>query len=244
VNFHVLESPSPTVPSVAVPENVRPQARRLGALWLLLGVAVVVTAFSCDPAVDGWFGRHAVKSWKHVAGWVSRWGDWPPLMGFAVVGLIGASIWRQDRIRRLFIAMMVAASLAGLMANSIRFVAGRTRPNAHETQGWRFLGTTSDLLAGTHYQFNSFPSAHTATAFGFAAPALLLATVRRGRRWLLLPALAVPLAIGWSRLYLHVHHFSDVVVATILGLACGIWISYNGPWRTLYVEGKSGKTWI
>jgi undecaprenyl-diphosphatase len=201
----------------------------------------VVAAFACDSFSDHWFASHAVKGWKHVASWVSWCGDWPGLMTGAAVAIGGAWLGRWQRTKQLLVAMIVAASIAGLTANVVRAVAGRTRPNAKETQGWHFLSAPGSRPV-SNYKYNSFPSAHTTTAMGFVAPVILLAAYRRRYRWLLVPALAIPLLIGWSRLYQSAHHLSDVTVAMVLGLSCGGWIAHVGPWRNLFGGKYPGST--
>jgi undecaprenyl-diphosphatase len=49
--------------------------------------------------------------------------------------------------------------------------------------------------------------------------ALLVGTTPRARRWLLVPAIALVLAIGSSRIYLDVHWTTDVASGFLLGLA-------------------------
>jgi undecaprenyl-diphosphatase len=60
--------------------------------------------------------------------------------------------------------------------------------------------------------YHSFPSGHTGAAFAFFG--VLLFANRRHRPWALLAAAA----IAWSRIYLNVHHLSDVMVGALVGL--------------------------
>ncbi|HLX71272.1 MAG TPA: phosphatase PAP2 family protein, partial [Verrucomicrobiae bacterium] len=117
----------------------------------------------------------------------------------------------------LALAMGISCGICGTTATVIRAVTGRTRPSAHVAQGWYGAFHNSHWLIGNH-DFNSFPSGHVGAVVGFAVP-LLLGT-RRGR----FPAVALSLAVAWSRLFLRCHHFSDVVVAAIIGVIGGIFI--------------------
>lgn len=60
----------------------------------------------------------------------------------------------------------------------------------------------------------SFPSGHSAQAITWIAAACVI-----GRRGLIAAAVVLALAIGLSRLYLHVHYLTDVVGGFALGTA-------------------------
>jgi len=150
---------------------------------------------------------------------ISRYGDWPFLILYAVLIFAGAYAFANDRLMALALAMGVSCGICGVVATIIRSLSGRTRPLAHEAEGWYGIYHNSHWLIGSH-DFNSFPSGHVGAVVGFAVP-LLLGT-RRGR----LPAVGLSLAVAWSRLFLRCHYFSDVVVAAIIGVIGGtcVWL--------------------
>ena len=229
-----LEGSAPSVDASISDQTTPPPCLRLcGWPLLLAGLGLAAAAFFCDSVVDHWFASHSLKGWRQVATWVSRCGDWPGLMIGGGVAFVASWATRKPRTRHLVLTMMLAASIAGLAANGLRAITGRTRPNAGEVQGWHVLGTGGHW-EGFNHKYNSFPSAHTTTAMGFVAPVLLLAAYRPRFRWLIVPSLAIPILVGWSRLYLGVHHFSDVIVAMLFGLACGLWVARAGPWPDYY----------
>jgi len=119
---------------------------------------------------------------------------------------------------------MIASTLAGLVANASRLTTGRTRPKESLEQG--FYGPWHDgkLLIGQP-AYNSFPSGHTATAFGLAA-VLAFACPLLG-----FPALAGAGLVAWSSIAMGAHHPSDVVVSIVLSLAVGwyVWKWMKGP---------------
>lgn len=158
---------------------------------------------------------------------LSRYGAWHWLMGAAAVGLVVS--WRYGRRdwMRLVITMMVASSVAGLSADCLRGLTGRTRPNAEAPQGWYGVRHDGKWLVGRH-AYNSFPSGHTSAATAFAT---VLWLVHRKRGGLLLLGAA---AIAVSRLYLRDHHFSDVVAGTFLGAGTAIVARY-------YLLGKPAR---
>jgi membrane-associated phospholipid phosphatase len=78
-------------------------------------------------------------------------------------------------------------------------------------------------------KYHAFPSGHVAASvayFGviaFANPRVFLA---------LLP---IPLLIGFARMYLTAHHFSDVVGGAILGIAIAVWVAH---WRRFAIANR------
>jgi undecaprenyl-diphosphatase len=188
--------------------------------WVMafLSVALIAGAFVFDDETAAWVKSVRTKPGKQVAGQISEWGDAPPLIALSVIGF-GVAAWRRnDRWRRLFAAMLIAGCLAGLGANVIRITAGRTRPNAKVEQGWYGPYHDGTWLVCKN-KFNSFPSGHTSMAFGF------FAVLAMGRRWAWAAAgLAAAAAVGASRVYLGVHHLSDVTVGMLLGCWVAWWV--------------------
>jgi membrane-associated phospholipid phosphatase len=115
---------------------------------------------------------------------------------------IGAAGQLIDRRRRgRWRAGMRAVAAAYALNTAIKPLAGRRRP---ELPGLPPLSATPTKL--------SFPSAHASTSFAGA-----LAYSRAGQPEVGLYALAVALSL--SRVYLGVHHPSDVLAGAMLGTA-------------------------
>ena len=115
---------------------------------------------------------------------------------------------------------MIASTMAGAMTNVLRLSTGRTRPRvspAHE-QGWYGPYHHGTWMIGRS-EFNSFPSGHTATAFGFAF-IIFFADSLWGTVALVLAAL-----IACSRLLLGAHRCSDLLVAIFIayGISRFLW---------------------
>lgn len=202
---------------------------------VVLGVLVVAGAFMAD----GW-GIAAMRELrgpygKAVAGWISHYGDFFPLMMVGLYALFAAMIFHRERACRVIVGMILAGMLAGGTANVVKSVAGRARPNAKVAPGWYGPKHNGQWLVGKN-KFAAFPSGHTATAVGFFA---VLAYSRRR----LGPALLVlvpAVIIGFSRVYLGVHHLSDVVVAAMIGLGAALWLwRFVGSARWRAVAGKA-----
>ncbi len=69
------------------------------------------------------------------------------------------------------------------------------------------------------YTNNSFPSGHTATAFCMFLLLPLIFPVLRKHSASMMVA---PMIVGWSRIYLAQHYFSDVYGGSVIGVLSGI----------------------
>ena len=191
-------------------------------------VALLALAFSIDGFVDRWAAETRVAEWQAGAKFVSRFFAWHWLMGYAAIGLVIA--WQRGwrKVMRVICVMMVAASLAGLAADVLRGLTGRTRPYYNEVpQGFYGVHDGSRWLI-TKHAYNSFPSGHTSAITGFAVPLLLW------RRWLAMLVVPLIAIVAAARAYLGAHHLSDVVASAILGSAIAIWVwrqALSGKWQ-------------
>ena len=204
----------------------RPRCTVTKCLGALLLIGLCLASFLADDAVAAFFTRlhsHSLNRWAAALNCI---GDWPfhTALGLAAAGV--AWLLGRKKPARLFLAMVLASSLAGIAVNAVRFTTGRPRPNAHVQDGFYGLKKEGRWIAWEN-RYKSFPSAHTATAAAFAGVALF-AGIRGG--WLI--ALFGPL-VGCARIYSQAHHFSDVVTATVLGLLFSQW-----AWR--FVERRWG----
>jgi len=235
-----------------MPESRKPLLYRKLA-WILIAIASVAfifTAFRFDGEVRAAILEHQGKKWKktteaQVMNAVSKYGDWPQLMLIGGVGWVIAWRLRNRRWMEIVAAALIASTVAGILANASRLTTGRTRPRESPKieQGWHgpYQFSENRWLIG-QASHNSFPSGHTATAVGFAAPFLfaspLLGIVMMGGA----------LVIAWSRMMLGAHHLSDVVVATLLALLVGWftlrWVRAHGKetldavWRKIQERRK------
>lgn len=192
-----------------------PPVTRLATLCFLLfaGVALLVGT-EITRAIDedllrvvGSLRTPAVTSIMHAA---STLGDWPgevPLLLLVVFMLW----WRGHPVSAWrFLAFTLVAELA---MNAIKLGAQRQRPTIIE----RLSGAGS----------LSFPSGHATLApviwgFGLFLIAEQVGSIA-GKRVLRTLAVAVPLTIALSRLYLGVHYPTDVLAGLALGFGWVLW---------------------
>jgi len=188
--------------------------------FMLFATAAIAGSFMLDDPVSQWVqaANHGRWSHKPVAEMLSHYGDWPELMLLGGIGFLIAWCLRNVHWQRLILAAMIASTLAGMTVNISRLTTGRTRPRALAEQGWYGPKQGEKWLIG-EADFNSFPSGHTATAFGFAGVFLFAAL-----EWGLL-AIALASAVAISRILLGAHHPSDIITAATvaLGIAWFVW---------------------
>src|SRR5437588_5317129 len=183
-------------------------------IGLLIIVVVIAVAFHFDGAVVAFMADHQTATMRNFMGNVSRFADWPE---HSLVGLALFSIarWRRNtKWMRILLSMLIALSIAGLAGRAIKVTTGRARPSVKSEQMWTGPSWSS--------KYHSFPSGHVDASVGFFG-VLLLANWRIG-----LPCLAIPLLIGFSRIYISAHYLSDVVCAAILGILSAILV-----WRLI-----------
>lgn len=185
--------------------------------WIRIIVPVMlalagVAAFAVDLPVASW--SMAEKLPKELT-----------RLLFAVEGVgtghgvlvVAAAVWFLDPARRIRLGGLLTAALgAGLMADAIKLFVGRYRPvsNVVVESVWQTFGQEVANISQTHH-LQSFPSAHSATAFG-----LMIALNRlypRGRPIFIFLAVC----IAWSRVNCGAHYLSDALLGAALGMAFG-----------------------
>lgn len=210
-------------------------------LLLVCSAVAIGTAFLFDVPVRAQIVKSQGKQWKksdeqkfHAA--VRVYGDWPWLMLYGGIGLAVAWRLRNRDWQRILIAAMLASTLAGIIANASRLTSGRTRPNAGSKIEQGFHGPWKDgrTTIGDR-AYNSFPSGHTATAFGLAWVLVF------ARPWLGVGGLILAGLVGWSSIVMGAHHPSDVVVSVFLSLGVA-WFT----WRWVLDNGDrvSRQAWL
>jgi membrane-associated phospholipid phosphatase len=189
--------------------------------WLAVGVEGGGPVVGVDSAVAAWLHAHASGFATGVLSAVTQLGGASVLLGITVLAALALLLRR-----RLAHAALMGAALAGGEALNMALKAAFERPRPQ----------FSDPLA-TAAGF-SFPSGHamvSLTVYGALAFVVVAGVRSRRVRVLVLgSAVALVIAIGFSRLYLGVHYVSDVVAAYCAGLA----------WLLLCTLGLLGASWI
>ena len=183
----------------------------------LLGI---LSYFFADLQTALWF--HALENTLlyKVFEKITLFGD---SLGYLIGGALLFGVFRNKKpfwaFSGLFLFSTVA--LSGLSADLVKYIAGRARPKLYFNEhlyGFDFFRW--------QYAWTSFPSGHSATAFGVA---ILLALLYP--RWRFV-ALVGALLIAFSRLVLAQHYMSDVIAGSFLGIVSSV-LLYN-----LYFKSK------
>jgi membrane-associated phospholipid phosphatase len=188
--------------------------RKLGWIplpWFLAGAAVVALAWPLDGPVDRALDASPNLRLHQFAWWCSKLGEgWVPALAGICFAILFVLLNHPVVAARIFFVALTC-ELTGLAGLILRILLGRTRPLAHDPQGFYGVWHQGHWIIGK-YEFSSFPSGHAATAVGLAAAAWL---VHRG--WGALAAIYA-LAVMWSRIALQCHHLSDVAASGALAV--------------------------
>ena len=194
---------------------------RTPLIILLVGGFFSVLAFQFDLPIRQHLVEAQGAKWQKtkeakIYGKIRVWGDWPPIMVAAAIGFLIAKARGNRRWSRIILAAMIASTLAGMIANASRLTTGRTRPRESPKIEHGFYGPYHNgrILVGVP-AYNSFPSGHTATAFGFAAAIVFTSPV-----WGFL-ALIGAATVAWSSIAIGAHHPSDVIASVTLAFLAG-----------------------
>lgn len=199
-------------------------------VWGALGLVIVVFGFLVDEPMTQLLTLAASSSWQRVANFASKLGEgW-------VVGFVGAIISGVMFLRRRYEAsrrvllLGFTGLITGLAATALRSLVGRTRPDSRVPQGFYGVWHNSHWIIG-RYEFGSFPSGHTATAMAVTVAV-----------WLLYPRIGLfaflyAWVVGWSRIAMGCHHFSDVVAAAVFGaFGAYLLLTWLGPRFKLWTQ--------
>jgi undecaprenyl-diphosphatase len=143
--------------------------------------------------------------------YVSLFGDWPSHIALGLLFLGIAWICESKKWVRIFLAMVVAMSIAGVTGHVIKRTIPRPRPSVKTEIHWGGSRFSS--------KYHSFPSGHVGASTAFFCT-LFLANRRIG-----LACLSIPILIAFSRMYIGAHYLSDVVCAAILGVLCALLVT-------------------
>jgi undecaprenyl-diphosphatase len=156
-----------------------------------------------DRGVATWGGDHATDLSTSVLKAVTQLGSTIGVIVVAVIIAIIEMVRRPARMLPVYLALVVLGQ--NLIANTVKVIVDRARPDIHPLAG--FSGP-------------SFPSGHAAAAAAtYAACALVLGRARTPRSHVWLAGIAVGIATGvaTSRVLLGVHWLTDVLAGLALG---------------------------
>ncbi|MFO7446049.1 MAG: phosphatase PAP2 family protein [Ignavibacteriaceae bacterium] len=119
----------------------------------------------------------------------------------------------NDELRVTGRLMFESLSLSGISVIALRFVFGRIRPY-YEEGPWSFYWFE------TSNEIQSFPSGHVVVAFGLST----VLAERIDNIWAKIGFYGIASLTAFSRVYNNQHWFSDVAVASLLGIGSGLFV--------------------
>ena len=200
---------------------------RRAAIALLAGAAATVAVWLlADVHVVAWAERVQTEWTRDAIRIVNRFGGgMNPVLIVAFFFVAGVA-YVQRRWVSYALAMAVSGLAAGIVAQIVKHVVGRARPEL-----W---------LGPSHYapgSSTSFPSGHTVGAFALAGVLLFGARSRILRA----AALLLAVAVGLSRILAFRHWASDVTASAAIGLTAA-WLAYEALVRpSLHPDDQHGR---
>jgi len=200
-------------------------------LYWLIGIVIaavtIAAAFYFDDAVRNFVMQHQNRVARNFMRNISRFGDWPEHFALGLI-LAGIAWWRGNKKwTRIFLSMLIALAIAGVVGRGIEIATGRARPSVRTEEVWNRFSS----------KYNAFPSGHVAASMAFFG-VLFFANRRIG-----VACLPIVILIGFSRLYLAAHYLSDVICAAILGILSAAIVArllFRWPYRPP-LEGRERK---
>ncbi|SNS07890.1 undecaprenyl-diphosphatase [Humidesulfovibrio mexicanus] len=147
--------------------------------------------------------------------------------------LAGLLVWRSALRGKTQVAYFLLLALAmgatDLGTNVAKHAVGRVRPQhavagTYRQESGQWVRLPADHVPDRE-RGTSFPSAHAANSMALAVLAMCLWPKLRRGLW------ALPLVVGWSRVYLGKHYPLDVAAGWLLGALVG-WLFWLG-WKRL-----------
>jgi membrane-associated phospholipid phosphatase len=175
----------------------------------VIAAIVIAAAFCFDGAARDFIAQHQNQAVWNVMLNVSRFGDWPE--HFALGLILAGAAWLRGSKKwiRIFLSMLIALAIAGVVGRGIKIATGRARPSVR----------TEEASNRFSSKYHAFPSGHVAASMAFFG-VLFFASRRIG-----LVFLPIPIVIGFSRMYVAAHYLSDVVCAAVLGILCALLVA-------------------
>ena len=185
----------------------------LTSLWIFLSLTEDVLHHEAltnfDTSALDWISAHSTSAGRAIARGVSGMGAPRVIASFGLIGVILFAIRRQW----LFLEGWIIALIGGEALNAfLKRLIQRPRP------------LHSAILTSQSWSFPSGHAMESLIAYGMVAYVFFVlgSWSHRRRVDIALAATLLILLIGWSRIYLGVHYFSDVIGGYAAGL---IWLA-------------------
>jgi membrane-associated phospholipid phosphatase len=191
---------------------VKRQAIFYWVISIAIAAMAIAAAFYFDNSVRDFMTQHQSRALRDFMRGVSLFGDWPSHVALGLL-LLGFA-WRRGSKKwtRIFLSMLLALAMVGVVGYVIKRTIPRPRPSVQTEMHWGGPRFSS--------KYHAFPSGHVAASTAFFGVLIF------ARRRIALACLPIPVLIACSRMYIGAHYLSDVVCAAILGILCALLVAH------------------
>jgi len=212
----------------AIRHGLLPTAGRLTLAYLVLtgiwtGLGLLLTGplsgtwvGSIDQDVAGWLVRRRTPQfdgWSHLGSMLAE--TLVKVFATAVIAVVMLLVWRSWREPFLVSFALILEAAVFITATTL---VARPRPD---------VPALDEVSVGT-----SFPSGHAAAAAAYGAIAIVIFEHTRNT-WLrtvtVTLVVAVPIIVGFSRMYRGVHYLTDIIGGIALGAVCVLAVYHIAP---------------
>lgn len=172
--------------------------------------------------IDHFFAQFS--SWGPVGWGIATWGFIP----FALLLFALSFKFSALRPTRFLVLLVVLGLVVGYLGITtvLKHVIERPRPFmtiASNTSDWMSFFYPLETFPYEIFDlgFESFPSGHATAGFIFATPFILIYK----SYWVKVPAIVYGILAAYARVYLGVHHPSDILVGSLVGIL-SVWLFY------------------
>jgi len=194
-----------------------------GAVLAATG-ALIANDESIYRNVKEYQGKHA---WvDEVSPKITLLGDFGVASGIAGLFFLDGVIFRDEKARETGILAIETLLHTGILAQVMKHLAGRKRPEAPEIgkDGWAGPSGFFKRYSENFSSYDSFPSGHAITAWGLAT---VISAQYRESPGVGIVCYSLATLVGLSRVTEDKHWMSDVVVGAALGFAIGRMVVRN-----------------
>lgn len=195
----------------------------LVAVWFVMGKVVVNSAAinSLDQRVADWFVEQRTPDLDVTSKWGSGLAD--TFVKIAVTALVAIAMrlaWKRWREPLMMVVPLVLEAAAFI---TVTYLIARPRPEN---------GLESSPVD------SSFPSGHVAAAAAYGALVIIVywhVRNRLARALVIALSVAIPVIVGWARMYRGMHHLTDVLAGVLLGIVSVVvswWMIHRAIERT------------
>jgi len=142
-------------------------------------------------------------------------------LGFTAFWLAGGLLLKNNKATETALLASQALITSTIWNRLLKYTTLRERPYSaftNSTNQYSFKGPSDFKNLWNNSDYHSLGSGHTATAFAIAT---VFAEQYKQTPWVVIASYTLATAVGASRIALHKHWTSDVLVGALIGVACG-----------------------